>query len=347
MTIYNLTQNAGTDAALTPICGPLGMFSRLRLHCAGQVAEDIQEVGAFAMMLERMQPNARRIQNALMAHPMTAANLGDESYAAIPGGEARTVTFQLPFGLLNQSLWMPLASVAAGGITLECELSSTASQAFAEAAANWRIQDVKLFANMHDVDSSLANSISAHVLSGRPLPYPYQTAVLTKHFLTQANFSLNIQRSSSRLKQIYIQIYKANGKLNEFFHPVGNNAPNATNDTLEYQVTIGSRKFPQTAVQSVGETMMRYLQATGSFYGTDDASVGAANNWCHKRAVYCIDLERTGNQSLFSGINTRGGDIVVVQFKNVDTIAAGDYAIVTCVVDQIANLHGGGCDILE
>ena len=117
------------------------MFSRLRLYIGGQLAEDLTEVGHLAMLLERIKPNARRLNDSLEAHAMTA-NLGDEAYSPIPANGARKVVFSLPFGMLNQQKWMPFGLVAAGGIVLEAELSSNALQAFTTPGALWRIQDV-------------------------------------------------------------------------------------------------------------------------------------------------------------------------------------------------------------
>ena len=92
---------------------------------------------------------------------------------------------------------------------------------------------------------------------------------------------------------------------------------------------------------------MRYKQATGTFYGSDDFSAGPRISFTTNRAVFAIDLEKIGNQALFTGVSTRAGDIVTITFTGVTGIVVGAFALVHMVVDNIANLHGGGCDILE
>ena len=72
---------------------------------------------------------------------------------------------------------------------------------------------------------------------------------------------------------------------------------------------------------------MRFRQAAGVFLGSDDVviSPSAFNN---KKAVFAIDLEKTGNQSLYSGYSTKGGAIVILDFKNTGMGGAGDDALI-------------------
>ena len=63
--------------------------------------------------------------------------------------------------MLNQSKWIPLHLVS-GGLVLGFELDG-ADTAFAETGLTLEITDVKLFANLHTIDSALANSYASHV----------------------------------------------------------------------------------------------------------------------------------------------------------------------------------------
>ena len=78
---------------ITPIAAPLSMFRRARLFCSGQLVEDIQELPNQASLRDRLLPNARRINNSIEAHPMTA----DETFSAIPQNAKRRVMRNLPF----------------------------------------------------------------------------------------------------------------------------------------------------------------------------------------------------------------------------------------------------------
>jgi hypothetical protein len=363
MTVHNGStmngSNGQTSAALEPILPAIGMFSRCRLYIAGSLVEDIDNVGTLTAVMERLKSSARRYNDALESgHAMLGGgssasyNIDNESLTPIGAGEARRTISKLPFGLMAQEKWMPLSQVAAGGVVLELELSSNASQAFAVDAAktiSWSIKDVFLHATAYDVDSSVANSITEHIASGEPLPYHVTTVYSTKHFLTQDNFSIQLQRASTRLKQVYCVIHKAGAASNDFYHPMGANAPSLTNDTLEFQLTIGSHKWPERFVQGSAETYMRLRQAAGQFF-SGDASMSCASlgsNFTNGRAIYAIDLEKTGNQALLSGVSTKGGETLTLEFRNVTGITAGDFMVVYQVTDVIAELRMGGCDVLD
>ena len=279
MTIHNTTDvtAGGANAALEPLLPAMAMFQRCRLYVAGALVEDIGNCGTLTTMMERLKSAPRRYNDAMESgHSMLGGgtanhyNIDNKSLTPIAAGTARRTTSKLPFGLLAQERWMPLSQVAAGGVVLELELSSNAWQAFKYVGTNtvgWNIRDVCLHATAYDVDSSIANSITEHVASGEPLPYALTTIYSTKHFLTQANFSVQLQRSSSRLKHIYWVIHRgsvANTPVNEFYHPMGANAPDLTNDTLEFQLTIGSHKWLERFVQGITATYMRLRQAAGS-----------------------------------------------------------------------------------
>ena len=78
------------------------------------------------------------------------------------------------------------------------------------------------------------------------------------------------------------------------------------------------------------------------FTGTA-ASLGS--NFTNRRAFYAIDLEKTGNQSLFSSVSTKGGETLTLEFRHITNIAPGDFMILYQITDVIANLRSGGCDV--
>ena len=345
MTIQNLTvDGGGNNVALTPIAQPLSMFRRARLFMASQLVEDWVELGTTAVLLERMKPVNRRGNDSLEGHILTGSADSD-TFSPIPAGGARKVLMQLPFGCLNQPRWLPLHLIA-GGLIMELELGD-AADAFNEAAAAFQLEGVSLHATCHEVDSALANSYAQHVLKGSPLHLPYQSLVVTKHIVTQATFTLNLVRGFTRLKQIYVTFHKNGDKpIRDFHHPIGNNVVSTANDTLTYQLQIGSRKWPERAVGSLAEAFMRFRQSAGVFYGSDDISIAAAD-FHNKKAVYSIDLEKVGNQALYSGYSTKDGSIVTLDFANTGMGAANDYALVYMVFDGIVSIRDGTVDVLE
>ena len=85
--------------------------------------------------------------------------------------------------------------LVAGGLILEFELDD-ADTAFTESAVSFEITDVKLFANLHTIDSALANSYASHVLKGNPLPLHYSSVVASRHLATGNNFTISLVRDS-------------------------------------------------------------------------------------------------------------------------------------------------------
>ena len=339
MTIQNLE-----GVALTPVAPPLSMFRRARCFMASQLVEDWVELGPTSVLMDRMKPFQRRLNDSLEANVLTGAADSD-SYSPIPANAARNVLVQLPFGVLNQPRWLPLHLIA-GGLILELELGDSAD-AFDESAANWQLEGVSLHATCHEVDSALANSYAAHVLKGSPLHLPYQSIVVTKHILTQGTGTLNLVRGFTRLKQIYFTLHKSGDKpVRDFHHPVGNTFLTTASDTLTYQLQIGSRRWPERPVSSVPETFMRFRQSAGVFLGSDDVAISPAD-FHNKKAVFSIDLEKVGNQALYSGYSTKDGSIVTIDYANTGMGGAGDFALVYMVFDGIVSIRDWAVDVFE
>ena len=91
---------------------------------------------------------------------------------------------------------------------------------------------------------------------------------------------------------------------------------------------------------------MRFRQAAGVFLGSDDLAI-SPSDFHQKKAIFAIDLEKTGNQSLYSGYSTKDGAIVTLDFKNTGMGSAGDYALIYLCYDGIVSLRDGTVDVLE
>ena len=73
--------------------------------------------------------------------------------------------------------------------------------AFSETGVVLEITDVKLFANLHTIDSALANSYASHVLKGNPLHLHFTSVVASRHLVNGSNFTISLVRGFTRLKQ--------------------------------------------------------------------------------------------------------------------------------------------------
>ena len=77
---------------------------------------------------------------------------------------------------------------------------------------------MKLFANLHTIDSALANSYASHVLKGNPLHLHYSSVVASRHLVTGSNFTISLVRGFTRLKQFFVVFVKAGDKKTKSLH---------------------------------------------------------------------------------------------------------------------------------
>ena len=91
---------------------------------------------------------------------------------------------------------------------------------------------------------------------------------------------------------------------------------------------------------------MRFRQSASGFYGSDGVAI-APQDFADTKCVYGMDLEKVGNQALYSGYSTKDGIIVALDFQNTGMGAAGDYALVYMVFDGIVSIRDGTVDVLE
>ena len=270
-----LTVTNTHTANLTPCAQAGSLFRRVRLFAASQLVEDVTEYATMNTITQRLLPAARRLNDSIEAHPLTATAYS-EDYGIIAPNASRRLIMSINCGVLNQAKWLPLHLIS-GGLVLELELEDV-GVAFAETGP-YHITDVGLLANLHEIDSSLANSYASHVLRGNPLHIHYSSVVSSRHLLSGPSFTINLVRGFTRLRQIYacfIQTSDATKKkAKDFKSPVGQDFIVAQ-DGFSWQTTIGSRRFPERHCTGVAETFMRLRQASACFYGTDDISLGVS-----------------------------------------------------------------------
>ena len=336
----------GTNA-LVPIAPALGMISRIRVFISGIQVENWDYVGESCVLMDRLKGAARRNNDSVEGHFLTAGGYAD-TYQAIPEGGSRKVLITLPCGVMNDK-WMPL-SLVSGGVVIEMEVNADAGAAYDVSTnpANFDITNVSLACNIHTVDSSLANSYAKHILSGNSINYHSKSMVTTKHLITDSSFSLNIVRGYSRLCQIYLTFHKAGEKtIRDFYSPLNNNVPTTASDNCTMQIQIGSRRFPERPMSSVAEQWLRLREAAGVFYGESDVAI-LPTDFVNRKAIFGFDLEKVGHQGAsHSGLSTKNGDILTLDVKNSGLGSSGDYCLVHLVFENLFALRDGTVDCYD
>ena len=347
--LVNETQNATPAAvALTPVAPCGSIFRRCRTFIGGALCEDITDFGRTVVLYDKLKPLARRENDSIQGFPLNA----DGTYEAIPASAAKRCICELPVGLLSQHKWLPMAMVPGGGIVVELELDD-ANSCFTEAAAKWHLEECNLFCTMHEVDTSMLNSLYDVFREGTPINIPFDGLSNSKHIVTSSTFTINISRAFTRLKSVLVTLFKAgNGRkpINSFYHPLlekGNNGvATVAADELKYQCQIASHKYPERSVKGVGEAFMRLRQSNACFYGNDDIGI-KADDFRKESFIATIDFERAGAQAFHTGISTRNGQMLTLTFEDTDLGANGDFVVVTLCYDGFVRLSGAGVEILE
>ena len=81
-------------------------------------------------------------------------------------------------------------------------------------------------------------------------------------------------------------------------------------DLTSFQVSCGSYRIPDAPCIGLGETYWRFLQAVGKAYPTDDVSIPFAN-YQSNSMIYAVDVEKTGEEAAFTGLNTQGNTLTL------------------------------------
>ena len=259
--------------------------------------------------------------------------------------------FQVPAGCMQMEKWVPL-SLVSGGWTVELELAADSGQGFDTTnTPNWDITDVSMLCNLHTVDSSLANSYAKHVLSGNSINYHTKSMVVTRHLVTNSTFTIPIVRGFSRLCQCYLTLHKGSSAsekgILDFYSPVNNQNVNLATDQASYQITIGSRRFPERPIDSVGEQYLRLREAAGVLYGESEISI-LPTDLVNRKSIVAFDLEKVGHQGAsHSGLSTKNGDLLSVTVERSGLGASGDFCLVYLVFENLFSLRDGSVDVYD
>ena len=101
---------------LTPCAPALSMFRRARLFASSQLVEDVTELATQATLTSRLIPRDRKLNDSTEGHPLVSS--APEMYTKILPNQSRRLISPLPFGVLNQTAWIPTHLLAGreGGV---------------------------------------------------------------------------------------------------------------------------------------------------------------------------------------------------------------------------------------
>jgi len=339
MDITNTTALDANNGLRPKVDGAWAFFKRMRIMCGGQIVEDIDEFNRLSEMYHMMKPTNKRQNDAI-------EGFGGEVLAK---GAKRTVCFTPMSGLLSQEKYLPIRYAP---IQIELELVSNGADVMFEASTHlstsFKLENVQLKVDLVSLDSSLDNEYSAHLLSGKALPIHFSTFTCASQVITSLNTTVNVSRALTRLKGVFVTLSKSSSQeVDNFYHPMGGNY--VYEKELEFEMQIGSKKFPEYPIRSVSEAFYQLRKALG--YHDVNAQMDISGpEFRSNKFVVAIDTEKVLGSS-FSGYNSKSGDLLTLKLK--PTGDATLEALTTTKLhyclhfDSILNIHDGGIEILE
>jgi len=374
---------------LLPLSGPFCFFRRLRVLCQGQTIEDIDIYNRVHSMFHRLTAKHVKDNEAVegfewtvdddlfdpnvsltSVNPDGGLNINWENQPhpiGLGAGESKVVSFKPLAGLLHQSKYMPLKVAP---ITFEFELVGTPEEAvaygnsdwgtndvFSEAQASneWSISDVQMKCDLLTLDNSLDNEYTKHILEGKALSINYSTFISSMQVIAGSVSSVNISRSVSRLKSIFVtydgsHVADSLGYMKEaidMYHPMKGHRYNATKE-LEYQIQVGSKLYPVYPVRSVAEAFSQ-LKKTLGIHQTNFHSVDInLKQYMYNRFIIACDMEKHLGAG-FTGLNTKNGDLITVRTKSMSNnpVDHPTRIYITLHSDNVLNIRDSGVDVLD
>ncbi len=237
-------------------------------------------------------------------------------------------------GLFHQPKYLPLKYC--GGITIELELVSSLEEpiiSFANTeftAANtskkWGIENVQCKCDLLTLDNQLENSYAEHLLSGKTLPVNLNTYVSMNQSVNGKSIRVNINRSFTRLKSVFVSFTKENTEniekllmktWNNFYSPLASSMVNRSDkptatDIQNFQLQIGPKLYPEYPIRSSQEAYYQLRKTLG--VQSSPLHSFDIKPWEYKTRKFIIgtDTEKI-LEAGYTGLNTRAGDMVHVR----------------------------------
>ena len=391
--MYDLHNTDATAAhRLRPIGGPWSFFSRMRVLAGGQILEDIDMYNRVHEMFNIFSASDSRQNDFAEGFGNYWDNKQDNIHVdetwlrGIPPTTKQTVLFKPMSGILNQRKYIPIRFMP---ITIELSLvddpldpivSNMNHVGFTDAntAKTWEILNVQAKCDLVTLDSGLNDSYIKLLEDGKKLTLNYNTFISQYQTITdQTDFSINISRSLTRLKSVFVSLWKnyataprssivASKIWNDFFSPGAWDSEGAEAGSgdyvtafdpdleFEFQMQIGSKLYPEYPIRSHAEAYYQLRKTLGHQSSTVHNFAITAGEYKATKFVIGIDTEKV-LEAGFTGLNTRAGDLLTVKFKyarpraggNVDAHRIANLMHIVLHSDHIIEIHDTGVRVFD
>lgn len=355
-------RNLATEekAVVQPLGGPHVFFDRCRVFLGGALVEDVQSYARTAELMHRLSPTDYLWNESVEGFGLARADAQNRHGVRrktcwIPSGERLTVLEKPALGLLMAKKHLPVR-----WCTMELEWYLAApDQAvvrpgpIAEPTGGFRhtdeyeISNVKVLCDLIHLDNSLENAFAELMLKDRALTFSMPIYVTQHTAVTGDRAYFSLQRGFTRLNGLFINFCAPDDKEAVTFRYPGR--PRADGGLvrfdrpLELQVAIGSKLYPEVPISSTAEFYehLRKIIAHHDDKGSIDIDVAEYES---DSFIVGVSTQKV-IEGLFSGLNTRSGDLVTIRMSNfrdgadVDLVQKG---FVTMVAEVIVEIRDSG-----
>ena len=357
--------NADAANWLKPLhWNPAVFFRRARLIAGGQVVEDIDNFNRLSLMLSSLKTTEQQLIEASegfgsydetgnVYRTYDVQWTDDAGHVVHQSG--RRVMFKPILGLFNQEKLLPLRYCP---LQIELELVSNTNDAVNTNVAysnSWNISDVQIKCDLLTLDNALDNEYAEHLLSGKSLPINFASFNHTVHQSGGGkNFSVNVARALTRIKSVFVTLYRSEvapealrpalKEANYFYHPADQQANDEyiLEDEHQFWIQVGSKLFPEYPINSATEALYQLRKTVG-------VPFNMIGRWYRtSKYILGIDMEKVSGAG-FTGLNTKAGDLITLNFRDCDFGGSNVPDKVFCVIhyDSVLNVQDSGVSVLE
>jgi len=314
------------------------------------------------------------------------SSFNTSNFNGISAGDSQTVLFKPLSGLLMQEKYIPLRycpltielelvdDADSPIVSILDNNDPPADNAFTpnNTSKNWQIENVQVKVDLCTLDNALDNSFAQHLLDGGTLPFNYNTYISQMLSVIggnvggvsvgQKDIQHTITRAVSRLKSVFVTLdheVSAENQMNQrkswndFYSPMlpysgGDWIGYGANGEFEFQLSVGSKQFPEYPIRSHAEAFYQLKKCLGVQASTLHNFDIDAHEYRNYKMIIGIDTEKILSAG-FTGINTKAGDMLCLKFKHKDTNNL-NYATKMHVVlhsDNIMVVRDSGIEVLD
>ena len=375
-------EDAAPDKELRVLGGPWTFFRRMRLLAGGQVIEDIDNFDRVSEMFStltskdsRVNDDAEGFGDSRSITEWHTNNYNKNTFRGIGTKKKQTVLFRPLSGLLMQSKFIPIRYCP---LTIELEVIDNLTDPIVSkfygtgdndikadnTSLKWQIENVQLKCDLCTLDNALDNSFSQHLLDGKSMPISYNTYISQMLAVGQRDVNLSVSRAVSRLKSVFVSLdhdvsgeqdMKGRKAWNDFYSPMqpfsgGVNEWERHYDggEFEFQMSVGSRLFPEYPIRSHAEAFYQLKKSLGVQSSSVHNFDITAQEYRNYKMIIGIDTEKALGSG-FTGLNTRSGDLLGFRFKHMDNTQANWAKKMHVVLhsDCVLNIRDAGVEVLD